>query len=490
MGTIDLVTGLQFTRGTGTTIAPSLVGVGIKNTVNSSGVYLGGVPIPALTSYMAVWHGVMLGAISGSTPKLLGIANSSTSQSLDVLGLEINSSTELQINFKSDTTNSNRTFANSVPPAGVPVTFVAVYDVQSEEVRLHVCADGKLTSYSSTVSSAAIPVITGTEVICVGPDQVEVPSRFTNTIVALSLIAQSAGDLAAEMDIARNPWSLFQPAPAFYVDVASAGGSSDTTVTTSQAQTAAAVGSTGVSATTSTSQGQTAAAAGSISASVAGTTNQGQTAAATASTGVAGANTTSQGQSTAATASTGVSAATSTLQGQTTSAASTLSMAAAGTTNQAQSVGAVMDGAASVAVSTSQGQSAAIATSVGAALAGSTYQGQSVSAAGTTSVSISATTSQGQTAAAAGAVAYVVASGTSQGQSAAAAAGIQIACSVNTAQAQRQSGVIGDLTPDGEIVPDVEWFAFIVPTQQSKMVVKSHKQILAVTKSVSARVVQ
>ena len=209
VGEIDLVTGIQMTKGSAYSRRACAVGIGSQQDANNTGCYVSRIP-PSLIGYVAVWHGILIGSASGSTPKLMGIANTAVSQTLDVIGIEILSSTDLQINFKSGVSNANRSFSNSMPGTGVPVTIVGVYDSVAAVCRLHVCENGKLTSYTSTsIASPSAPTILGTEVFVVGPDVIEIPSRYPNANIVLAAIGGLVGGPEAERRLALNPWSMF-----------------------------------------------------------------------------------------------------------------------------------------------------------------------------------------------------------------------------------------------------------------------------------------
>ena len=208
-GAVDINTGKTFTRGSATVFAPCKVGQGVRQTAANTGIYLTGVPVSSSRAYVAMWHGVIFGTPTGSTPKLMGIASSTTSQGADIIGIEFTSATDIAINFKTTTINSVRTFTNSMPAYNVPVTIIAVYDISAQECRLHVCADGKLSSYSAAVSGGSFPTILGTEVYTVGPDVVEIPTRFTNSNTVLSAFLGSVGGAASEKALAMNPWKIF-----------------------------------------------------------------------------------------------------------------------------------------------------------------------------------------------------------------------------------------------------------------------------------------
>lgn len=218
-GAIELVSGLPLTRGSAATSAPSKNGFGSKQTAVNSGLYLEGRPIPAsLVGYTAVWTGEILGAFASSSPKLLGIANSNTSQSIDIIGVEFSSSTAFQVTFKTSTTNGTRTFSSSVPANGA-LTLVAVVDLMKQVCRLHVGFGGGVKTYvSSSFGSSVAPTITGSEVICFGPDVVEIPSRYINGVFSGGAIYAGVVGSPLEAEIAANPWQIFKT-PAKYIDI-------------------------------------------------------------------------------------------------------------------------------------------------------------------------------------------------------------------------------------------------------------------------------
>lgn len=211
-GPIDLVRRTPLTRGIATTFGPTIGGIGSKQTAVNTGISQSGRVYPSdSVGYTAIWSGTLLGAFSGSTPKLIGIAASNVGQSVDIIGLEFNSTTDFVINFKSATTNSSRSFANSVPAAG-PCTLVAVYDIAQGFCRLHVFSNGKITSYTSTsIAGPSAPTITGAEVFCLGPDVIEDPSRFSNVNVTLGGVFSGVLGAAKEVGLASNPWQIFAP---------------------------------------------------------------------------------------------------------------------------------------------------------------------------------------------------------------------------------------------------------------------------------------
>lgn len=211
--TEDAATGEVFTRGSAATLTTSRVGPALNQTAVNTGLHRTIPGLQSVSDYTAIWHGVPIGAPSGSTPSFVGIANSNTSQGAGPLVIEYLSTTQLQVVFKSGTTGSTRagnfTWANTY---GKPTTLVASYSADEDFVRLRVCVDGVVTDVvASAVTSSAPPTLLGTERLIVGPDVVEIPTRHTNAHVALAGVfyGRLRGD--AVQDVLRNPWRLFRP---------------------------------------------------------------------------------------------------------------------------------------------------------------------------------------------------------------------------------------------------------------------------------------
>jgi hypothetical protein len=288
---------------------------------------------------------------------------------------------------------------------------------------------------------------------------------------AMTLIFAKGVSRAEAKELSINPWQVFD-GPAAYplIPTVEAGGSVDATVTTNQGQSAAAAASVGVDAATGALQGQSVVGASSVGVTGIGATEQGQSAGGAGSVGVDGVGAVSQGQSAAAASSAGVAGTGATEQGQSVAGTASIAISAANTSSQGQTIAGTAVVSADASATSSQGQTAAATMGDVVTVAVSTSQGQSSTASSEVSTDAPASAAQGQTIDA--------------------VASIQIACLVDTSQGQKIAGVFGEATPDGEIDADIDWHTFIVPTQQLEMVVKSHQQILAVNKPLTARVVQ
>jgi len=211
-GKTDLVTKTAFTAGSAATPGMGSLGLGVKQVANNSGLSQTGRTYPSSEQgYTLLWSGTLHGAPSGSTPKLLGIASSNTSQSNDIVGLEFATAANFAINFKTGASFSNRSFTSSVPAYG-PVTIVAVYDVLADVCRLHVNYLGVISSYtSSSIAGAAAPTIAGTEAFCLGPDIIEAASRYANATVNLGFVGAGVLGEGEERKLALSPWQIFTP---------------------------------------------------------------------------------------------------------------------------------------------------------------------------------------------------------------------------------------------------------------------------------------
>ena len=205
--TEDAVTGEVFTRGSAAALTTSRVGRALNQTAVNTGLHRAIPGFQSVSDYTAIWHGVPIGAPSGSTPTFIGIANSNTSQSAGPLAIEYLSTTQLQVVFKSGALASTRagnfTWANTY---GKPTTLVASYSADEDFVRLRVCVDGVVTDVvASAVASGALPTLTGTERLIVGPDVAEIATRHTNAHVAMAGVfyGRLRGD--AVQEILRNP---------------------------------------------------------------------------------------------------------------------------------------------------------------------------------------------------------------------------------------------------------------------------------------------
>lgn len=225
--TEDAATGEVFTRGSAAALTTSRVGRALNQTAVNTGLHRTIPGFQSVSDYTAIWHGVPVGAPSGSTPTFIGIANSNTSQSAGPLAIEYLSTTQLQVVFKSSTSASTRagnfTWANAY---GRPTTLVASYSADEDFVRLRVCVDGVVTDVvASAVSSGAPPTLTGTERLIVGPDVAEIATRHTNAHVAMAGVfyGRLRGD--AVQEVLRNPWRLFRPVERrIIVDLGASGG--------------------------------------------------------------------------------------------------------------------------------------------------------------------------------------------------------------------------------------------------------------------------
>lgn len=224
--TADAATGEVFTRGSAATLTTSRVGPALNQTAVNTGLHRTIPGFQAVSDYTAIWHGVPIGAPSGSTPAFVGIANSDTSQSAGPLAIEYLSTTQLQVVFKSGASASSRagnfTWANTY---GKPTTLIASYSADEDFVRLLVCVDGVVTDVvASAVSSGAPPTVLGTERLIVGPDVVEIPTRHTNAHVALAGVFYGRPRGDAVQDVLRNPWRLFRPVERRIIVSLSGGG--------------------------------------------------------------------------------------------------------------------------------------------------------------------------------------------------------------------------------------------------------------------------
>lgn len=236
--TADAATGEAFTRGSAATLTTSRVGPALNQTAVNTGLHRTIPGFQAVSDYTAIWHGVPIGAPSGSTPTFVGIANSNTSQGAGPLAIEYLSTTQLQVVFKSGASASSRAgnfaWANTY---GKPTTLVASYSADEDFVRLRVCVDGVVTDVvASAVSSGAPPTVLGTERLIVGPDVVEIPTRHTNAHVALAGVFYGRLRGEAVQDVLRNPWRLFRPVERrIIVDLGAAGGPTYATASASSA---------------------------------------------------------------------------------------------------------------------------------------------------------------------------------------------------------------------------------------------------------------
>lgn len=232
---VDAVNGV-YTEGSASSYGASIAGFCSQQTAVNTGLHRA-VTVPAVTTgYVVVWHGVPVGAPSGSTPKYAGIATSTSSQSVDILGIEVGGggADTIQVMFRtsSGTTGNLQCSAGMSAFYGKKVTLVAGYDVRADRIRLTVCADGFMQRFSAAaVVAGAAPAIVGTEQFCVGPDVVEKPTRHINARVALAGAFYGLTNSHIEETIARNPWVIFEPLPPVWLDsVSGVGGGATTTV--------------------------------------------------------------------------------------------------------------------------------------------------------------------------------------------------------------------------------------------------------------------
>lgn len=209
------VSGREMTRGSAAAFAVTGAGRALKQTAVNTSIYRPIVGLPTgQDKYLAVWAGVVVGGPTSTTPKLLGISTTATSQSVDFLGIERGSTSadHLQVTSKSNTGAVNREFNVGLTSLyGKQITLVGVYSAVDDVARLHVYAGGVVTTYSSAVSSAAAPAVLGTERFVVGVDIVENPTRSANVNCNLASIFAGTCSLAYELVVAKNPWQIFAP---------------------------------------------------------------------------------------------------------------------------------------------------------------------------------------------------------------------------------------------------------------------------------------
>ena len=222
------VSGQAMTRGSAASFSVTAAGRALKQTAVNTSIYRPIVGLPTgQEKYIAVWAGVVVGGPTDTTPKLLGISTTATSQSIDFLGIERGSTSadHLQVISKSNTVNVKREFNVGLTSLyGKQITIVGVFSAVDDVARLHVYADGEVTTYSSAVSSAISPAVLGTERFVVGVDIIENPTRSANVNCNLASIFAGTCTLDYEIAVAKNPWQIFAPRETrFFVPFAEGG---------------------------------------------------------------------------------------------------------------------------------------------------------------------------------------------------------------------------------------------------------------------------
>jgi hypothetical protein len=212
-GTVNLATGQAMTRGSAVSVAAQKTGLSLKQTAVNAGIWCPAKNISSMNAkYIALWHGVFVGAIVGSSPKLVGVSNSDTSQSTDLIGIERATNDQITVTVKVAGTDASRTFSvSSSSWYGKTVTLLGFYEISTVTVWLYAAVDGVLTKYSSTLSFSgdSAPTIPSTAQFVVGTDVIENPSRSPNVHTSLAACFYGSVHNSWLEDRARNPWGIF-----------------------------------------------------------------------------------------------------------------------------------------------------------------------------------------------------------------------------------------------------------------------------------------
>ncbi len=212
-GRFDAGNGKPFLGGSALTVRAGAAGLSAIQTATNTGLYRAVPDFTPSAEITAIWHGVPLGTPAGSTPALVSLGSSTTSQSNAPLSIEYISASSLTVHFKSASSDSSRsgsfTWADAI---GKKTTFIASYSVDEALIRLNVCVDGvSFRVIEAVVSSPSAATALGTEQFTVGPDVVEQPSRHINSQVALAGVFYGRLREGALADTLQNPWQLFKP---------------------------------------------------------------------------------------------------------------------------------------------------------------------------------------------------------------------------------------------------------------------------------------
>ena len=214
-GTANLATGQALTRGSAVAVRPQKTGMAANQTVVNAGLWCPARNIASVNAkYIALWHGVFVGAVVGSSPKLVGVSNSTTSQSTDLIGLERATNDQITFTVRVAGTDAQRTFSvSSSGWYGKTVTLIGFYEISTLLVWLYVNVDGVITKYSSALSFSGdpAPTIPSTAQFVVGTDVIENPTRSPNVHTALAACFYGSVHNAWIEEKVRNPWSIFAP---------------------------------------------------------------------------------------------------------------------------------------------------------------------------------------------------------------------------------------------------------------------------------------